>query len=533
MPQYYKITIMKKIYLVIIAITLVTGLHAQSSFHKSFSLAGKGGLLYRIIQTSDGGFASAGRVDDNASFDGDFLIIKTDAAGNASWIRQYPSADSEEFTDVIEVTGGGLVAAGNSFNMNTFLTTAVIVKFNADGVRLWSKKYSINAHSASARKIAKDDAGNIYVLGTVDVDGSSDDYFILKLDANGNILSQNTFGTPDFDYPLAFVRKGNGDFFICGWDNTFNGENIHLLKINADMTVAWSKMMSGMVKYFAYDMKELSGGDLVLAGRFDNGASSYDILLCTIDDSNGEQVWAKSYSAAEGFGIYAYGVAIGAGDEIVVTGSAENTGQGTFVMSANASGNLNWAYKNGAPGSSGLGYGIAPVSGGGYMVCGPLSNSNDAIVQLIKTSSDGTIPCNSNGFDLLSTPFTLPMVTKTVTSGTVSLSVQDLTMTESSFNNLTTICLGTGGDEMAESIINAGPNPSDGRFTITLPESYAGSQVKVVNTSGKEVFQGTMPSATGMNSISYTFTIDVPAGAYFVIIYGRIHQATMTLFINR
>jgi hypothetical protein len=86
---------------------------------------------------------------------------------------------------------------------------------------------------------------------------------------------------------------------------------------------------------------------------------------------------------------------------------------------------------------------------------------------------------------------------------------------------------------MAESIINAGPNPSDGRFTITLPESYAGSQVKVVNTSGKEVFQGTMPSATGMNSISYTFTIDVPAGAYFVIIYGRIHQATMTLFINR
>lgn len=524
---------MKNLYLIILAFSFSAGLFAQSSFHKSFSLPGKSGFLYRSGITSDGGFVSVGRVSDFSTFDDDFLIMKTDASGNPSWIKKNSTPDFEEFTDLAEVANGDIVAVGSSTNMNTFLSTAVVEKFNSAGVPQWCKSYSVDAHSTNAKKIAKDSDGNLYVLGTVAVDGSADDYFIMKLDAGGNILSQTTFGTPDSDYPLGFIRKSNGDFFICGWDNTFTGENIHLLKINSDMTVAWNKLITGPIRYFAYDIRERSDGNLVLAGRFDDTSTSFDILICTLDDSSGEQVWAKSYSAADGGGTYAYGLTIAAGDVITVTGPSSTTEQGTFLLSTDASGSINWSNKYGQPGSSSMGYGVTTASDGSYLVCGPLSNSSDAIVQLLKTNSSGALACNSSGYELLVTSITLPMQTREVAVGTASLLAQNHTLTETSYNTLETICLGTGFADKSSVNVAISPNPSQGKFTVTVPGSYAGLKIALYNSDGMELMSTSLPSGTENQVVSKTFETDVPEGIYFVKIGGGLNQITRKLVIIR
>jgi hypothetical protein len=524
---------MKKVYLIIFAVSLVTGLQSQSTFHKSLAIAGKDGFLYRTQHTTDGGFVSVGRLIDGTTSENDFLIIKTDAAGNSSWIKQYSTTDFEEFTDAVEIAGGGLVAVGTSTNMTTFISTAVVKKLNDAGVSQWTKTYGISGHSCGAKKISKDENGNLYVLGSVAVDGASDDYFIMKLDAGGNILSQTTFGTPDYDFPLAFVRKGNGDLFICGWDNTFSGENIHILKINANMTLAWNKKISGPILYFAYDMQERADGDLVLAGRYDDGGTSYDVLICTLDDITGEQVWAKTYSSSDNFGIYAYGVTVASGDVIAVTGPAETTDKGTFLLATDATGNLSWSNRYGEPGATGEGYGVTAASDGGYMLCGFYSNSSGAIIQLLKANSGGYLPCNSEAFGLTVSSITLPMQTLSVTTGTSSLTAQDLTLTETSYSNLTTICLGTGTPALPEPAINLSPNPSDGRFTITAPGSYAGAKVTLANTAGVELMRSSFPSGDGSPSIIKTFAIDVPAGVYIVKINDGKHLETRKLFISR
>jgi len=524
---------MKKIFLAISAFAILTGSHSQTAFHKFLPVADRDGFLYRTCQTSDGGFVSVGRVSDPATFDNDFLILKTDASGIASWIKKYSADESEEFTDVAETADGGVVAAGSSFNMNTFISKAVLKKFSSAGVSQWSRSYSMSGHSAGAKKVAKDASGNIYVLGAVAVDGSSDDYFIMKLDAGGNILAQHTFGTPDFDYPLAFLRKGNGDFFICGWNNTSTGENIHLLKINADMTVAWNKKISGTARYFAYDMRERSDGDIVLAGRYDDLVNSYDILICTLDDASGEQVWARSYSAAEGPGTYAYGLTITSGDAIAVTGPVETSVEGAFVLATDAAGNLNWSNRYGIPGFAGKGYGIAAADDGGYMVCGPLSNSSNAIVQLIKTNAEGDLPCNSVGYEILSGPLTLPMQSITVTAGNANLSAQEITLNETSYGSLETICTGTGIADIRDQAIKVSPNPTDGRFTVTTPGMYAGAKVIVVNAAGINVLDSNMPQGETANSVSKTFSIDIPAGLYLLSIGNGKQKAARKLFISK
>jgi len=510
---------MKKIVLSILLLALGHILSAQSTFHKSFSIPGKSGLLYRCGQTTDGGFVSAGKVSDFTTFDDDFLIIKTDATGNAGWIKKLSTPDSEEFTDFVETADGGLVAVGSSFNMTTFLSQAVVVRFNASGTRLWTKAYSSASGSVNVKRIQQDATGNLYVLGTIEGAATSSDYLILTLDATGNFVSKSIFSTPDMDYPLSFLRSSSGEFFIDGWDNTFSGENIHLIKLNANMTVAWSKRISGTTKYFAYDMQELPDGKIILAGRYDEGTPAYDILLACFDPSTGNQVWAKSYSSSEGFGTYAYGVTIQNINEIVITGLVENTDKGTLLMAASQDGNLVWSHKSGAPGSTGLGYGVGKNTDGGFIICGNFEGGNDEIVQLIRTGSNGEVPCYSDNFDLTDNSVTLPVQDVSLTSQTGTIVVQDIVLNEESFNTLGNVCLGAGTGEMNSERYMISPNPSTGVFTVTMPDKVQINDISVYDFTGGEVYHA--GKFDGLSTNQLKLNLNLSDGTYFLVIRNQ------------
>jgi hypothetical protein len=224
---------------------------------------------------------------------------------------------------------------------------------------------------------------------------------------------------------------------------------------------------------------------------------------------------------------------ISQGDVIAVTGPAETSSQGTFLLATDATGNLNWSYRYGEPGATSEGYGVTTASDGGYLLCGLYSNSSDAIVQLLKTNSTGYLACNSSAYSLAVTPVTLPMQSLTVATGTTNLTAQDLTLTETAYSNLATICLGTGNTETAGSAFTVSPNPSDGRFTLKVPGTYAGAQVTLVNTSGTELLKESLPSGSAKSSISKTIDIEAPDGIYIVKIDDGKQQVTRKVCISR
>jgi hypothetical protein len=180
-----------------------------------------------------------------------------------------------------------------------------------------------------------------------------------------------------------------------------------------------------------------------------------------------------------------------------------------------------------------MGYGVTTASDGSYLVCGPLSNSSDAIVQLLKTNSSGALACNSSGYELLVTSITLPMQTREVAVGTASLLAQNHTLTETSYNTLETICLGTGFADKSSVNVAISPNPSQGKFTVTVPGSYAGLKIALYNSDGMELMSTSLPSGTENQVVSKTFETDVPEGIYFVKIGGGLNQITRKLVIIR
>ena len=523
---------MKNIYLTIIASLILLGSNGQPLFQKYLSIANSGGILYRTIQTGDGGFAAVGQVTDNASFLSDFLAIKTDANGNASWIKQLANANNDDsFTDLIETTGG-IAAVGSTMNFTTFISQAVVEKFDATGVKLWCKTYSIGGVSSVARKVQKDDAGNLYVLGTVDMGVTLADYFILKLDANGNILQQTVFGTPGTDFPLSFLRKSSGEFFIGGWADTGAGENINLIKVSSAMTVTWSKLISGSIKYFAYDMKEKSNGNIVMAGRYDDGATSYDVLIIEFNANTGDVVWAKSYSTQDDLAAYAYGLAIKLGDMIAITGVVEDSTRGTLLLGTDATGTFTWSERIGSlTGEYGSGYGIAKTGDAGYIVCGNRGDNNNSIAQLFKLDGSGDGPCNRTLYPFTETVRTLPSQNLTITVNAGSLTAQDITPSQISLTSLEDICSATGiADKYYTNEIGIYPNPSQGKITLSFEKLLPVASIKIFNSQGRELYS--IPESVGFLTGYVQINLDLPKGIYLIQVNKGDKQYTRKLIIE-
>ncbi|MDR2197348.1 MAG: hypothetical protein LBO07_05220, partial [Coriobacteriales bacterium] len=106
-----------------------------------------------VTPTADGGFVAVGS---SWSSDGDLsgnkgfenaLIVKFDANGNKVWAKSYGGSDYDTFFSVIATSDGGYVAVGKSGSSNGDLPgnkgedDAIIVKFDANGNKLWSRNY--------------------------------------------------------------------------------------------------------------------------------------------------------------------------------------------------------------------------------------------------------------------------------------------------------------------------------------------------------------------------------------------------------
>ncbi|UWX55072.1 hypothetical protein NYZ99_20730 [Maribacter litopenaei] len=95
------------------------------------------------------------------------------------------------------------------------------------------------------------------------------------MDANGNLVWERTFGGSQFDAAQAVVSSRDGGYYVVGnskssdqdvTDNT--GENdIWLLKTDANGNLIWQQTFGGSDIDFGYDVVESADGSVVIIGE--------------------------------------------------------------------------------------------------------------------------------------------------------------------------------------------------------------------------------------------------------------------------
>lgn len=301
-------------------------------------------------------------------------LISAAQAPSFQWARQMGGADYDSGNAVAVDAAGNVYTSGYFSGTADFdpgpgtatLTCAgsydaFLSKFDASGNFVWVKQMAAGNSTSYIQSLRVDAAGNVYVGGvfdgTADFDPGvatntisstgSDDFFISKLDASGNLVWAKTMGGTGYDVLSAICVDASGNVYATGsfesaadFDpdattytmTTSSSGEIYVLKLNASGNFVWAKQLSGAGINVGAAITAGPSGKLYVSGNFENtvdfdpGASTYTLTAVGIYDSfilqldaGGAFGWARQIGGA---GEYAYGYGLATD----ATGNVYNTG---------------------------------------------------------------------------------------------------------------------------------------------------------------------------------------------------------------
>jgi hypothetical protein len=133
----------------------------------------------------DGDMVLVGTVSEHPGADADALVMRMDKNGNPAWVRVLGGADQDEARDAAHSAEGGLVVAGSTSSFGMGRSDAWFVKLDADGGVLWQRTYG-GSEDDRASALSITPGGLIAAAGATESFGAGgSDVWILYLGPDG------------------------------------------------------------------------------------------------------------------------------------------------------------------------------------------------------------------------------------------------------------------------------------------------------------------------------------------------------------
>lgn len=201
---------------------------------------------YSITQTIDGGYFVCGN---SLSDDGDVIgidpidngniwILKLSETGEIVWQKNFGGTLADYAYSIKSTPDGGSIIAGTTFSINGDVvgnhgsSDMWIIKLNSTGSVLWKKCFGGNGFDGANEIELTSDGGYIIAGYTFSIDGDITEYFgnydywIVKIDADGNLLWQKSLGANLSEKCYSIKETIDGGFIVAGETTSNYGEVI-------------------------------------------------------------------------------------------------------------------------------------------------------------------------------------------------------------------------------------------------------------------------------------------------------------------
>jgi hypothetical protein len=167
---------------------------------------------------------------------GAIFLIKTDANGNIQWAKTYGGTSYDIASSVQQTSDGGYIVAGRTYSFGAGYWDIFLIKTDANGNVIWAKTYG-GTYIEWASSVQQTSDGGYIVAGTTWSFGAGyNDIFLIKTDASGNIQWAKTYGGTNDDYASSFQQTSDGGYIVAGRTYSFGagGSDIFLIKTDAN-----------------------------------------------------------------------------------------------------------------------------------------------------------------------------------------------------------------------------------------------------------------------------------------------------------
>ncbi len=253
---------------------------------------------HSIQQTIDGGYIIAGGTDSFGAGYYDMWLIKTDENGNIEWRQTYGGYFLDYAKSVQQTEDGGYIIAGYTDSFGAGDDDFWLVRIDENGNEEWNQTYG-GIHRDRAESVKQTTDGGYIVVGWFETLGISYlNSLIIKTDENGNEEWTVTYGGENFSTANSVIQAADGNYIIAGVIKPYGDENCDfmLLKIDENGNIEWNQAYDYDFHDIANCVQQATDGGYIIVG-YTGPFDSYDrdyLLLKT--DENGNEEWNQTYS---------------------------------------------------------------------------------------------------------------------------------------------------------------------------------------------------------------------------------------------
>jgi gliding motility-associated-like protein len=239
-----------------------------------------GGVLVMLITTSiDGDIMNAYGGDD-------CVLIKLSFTGVVEWSRTVGGGQRDYGLSVLELGNGDIMLMGMTLSndgdvaVNQGAYDIFLAKITSSGSLVWLRTYGGTLNDTGQNLLATADGGSLIAAVSRSNDGDlsnnqgESDAWVIKVDANGALVWQRTFGGTLADGCSARKADGGG-FLLSGFTFSNDGDvqghhgenDVWLVKISENGELLWQRCLGGSSYESGVVRAQAPDGGYVAFGR--------------------------------------------------------------------------------------------------------------------------------------------------------------------------------------------------------------------------------------------------------------------------
>lgn len=250
-----------------------------------------------------------------------------------TFVKTYGGSKNDSAQSVTATTDGGYIILGYTQSNDNDITDKQdesfdywVLKFDATDQLQWQKTYGGSLDDRGSDIIQTSDGGYAILGYSFSNDGDAtdnaglQDYWLVKLDANGNISWEKSFGYQGADSGITMTETNDQGFLVTGIldvtasggeGNSSRNANRHAggdywaLKLDISGNLEWSHYFGGNFTDTPYGVVQTNDNGYIVVGSSDSedtdissNIGTYDFWVIKISES-GDLVWEKSFGGSQ------------------------------------------------------------------------------------------------------------------------------------------------------------------------------------------------------------------------------------------